>query len=97
MSSVMYFCLLCCCLLALSIFVWLSWRTHTLDSWHVIIVVSMCVIFTYELIREMIVFKTGTIPTITYWRIVILRIEHTWLGIFISEVIHYVRTFHGNP
>ena len=91
MSSWMYFLLLLSCLTGLSLFVWLSLRTHTFDSWYVIIVMIMCAIFIYELAREVIIFETGVVPSITYSRIVILRFEHTWLGLFIGEVLHYVR------
>lgn len=92
MSSLFYFIILLGSVVLLAVYLWLSARTQTLNSWIVVSTLVMLGILLAEGYRETIVLSTGHLPTLTHIRAAILRLEHTYLGFFLGEVMQRVRT-----
>lgn len=86
LSSLYYLTLLLAFLTTVSVYLWFSWKSHTLCSYFACIVSIMGLITLGEFYRELTVCFTQTVPELTYARVAILRMEHTWLGLFIGEV-----------
>lgn len=92
MTSTFYFLVLGASFVALIAYLVLSVRTNSVDSWLFISTVVMMCILSVEFYREAVISMTGQAPTLTHARAAFLRLEHTYLGFFMGEVMHRVQT-----
>ena len=91
MSSAFYFSVFAASFGLLIAYMVLSVRTNSVDCWLFITSVLMMCILSVEVYREVVIYITGSIPTLTHARAAFLRLEHTYLGFFMGEVMHRVR------
>ena len=91
LSNIYYLCILVLFLVGVVGYIWTSWAHHAINSFSAVLAIVIALIFAAELIREFTILFTQAVPELSYTRVIILRLEHTWFGICIWEVINRVR------
>ena len=86
-SSYLYFFGIGICFLVLVWHCHLTSKAHDWNAQRALVVFGMALVFAFEFRRELIIYLSGVVPELTYLRAVILRMEHTWFGCYLCEVI----------
>ena len=89
MLSEFYIIIILVQLIFVLIFAYYLHRYQTYITYQFILCLLMIVLYSYEFNREIQIYQ-GNIFLINEIRLIILRIEHTIMGLFLGEVFHYV-------
>lgn len=90
MSSYVYFTIILIQIVFVLIFAYHLRKCGAYTTYHYVLCVLMLMLYSFEFIREIRIFLGNTLLMNTN-RLIILRIEHTIMGMFLSEVFKYVK------
>lgn len=90
MVSVFYFLIILLQLIFVLFFAGKLRKSGAQTTFHFLLCVLMACLYSFEFVREIRILLGMTV-LINESRLIILRIEHTLLGMFLMEVIHYAK------
>lgn len=93
MSSIFYLCIIFVQLLFVGLFAYYLRKYHAQTTYQFVLCALMIILYAYEFSREIRI-ALGNYALVNEIRLIILRIEHTIMGLFLSEVFHYVYKYY---